>query len=259
MSVKKWGLAAVAVGVICLIARARCRHDEAPPQPKVWKTPEARTLNDGRETARKIAGAYAGFRNYEDRGFVFAWNPAAYADHATVTRFDTVFVRGTGLRFRYLDEQGRLRAAIWWQGHTITTWSAGVEDAETLGDAEEQIDGLIRAGRRIAGITEQTSLLVPALLTSRKALNEDALYLESAQAGCETCVRLLSGSQSEHVQNAIVADATTGLLYRLTVTMELDPEPGRSPATLENAISYEPRWNVPDSEDLAAKIAKRPW
>lgn len=74
----------------------------------------------------EVATKYAHCRTYRDRGTVVgtSWDRDGFA-YSSVERFDTLFIRNRGLRFRYFDEAGNLLYGIRARGDDVEEWSGG--------------------------------------------------------------------------------------------------------------------------------------
>jgi hypothetical protein len=158
----------------------------------VWPKPDPAKQEEAKSALEAAKKKHESCRNYRDRGALVAafWeNPGNRTTR--VSRFDTLFVRDKGLRFRFFGESGKLEHAIWRRGDKTVRYS--------LGRSEET--SYERALWAFMGVTSRTSSRVPALLyrTQHGGPQESckphflgvSFTCGSATSGGATCTRVL--------------------------------------------------------------------
>jgi len=108
-----------------------------------------------------LRSVYAHCQTYQDRGTVVLkmWTRDGSV-FTVVNRFDTIFVRDRGFRFRYLDEDGMLIVSIWnWDGRAVKVWFSTSSEVDASKVEAQMWD--------ISDITNFTSWFVPSLLFGR--------------------------------------------------------------------------------------------
>lgn len=236
-----------------------------PPALDMFRTkPEANSEDEARLVFAKVLARYATCHNYRDRGVVTSggWNadgPQWVRSTANVARFETLFVRGIGLRFRYWNEKGLLQTAIWQRGSTTKTWSLGTVAQET---------SLERALFVHRGVTDLTSQIVPSLLfglalsTPEPGLlpGEPALA-GSAPIGCGKC-RVLAFRGTTGRQLLLVVDESSEVLRRFQDSFPYssagDDRRTRN-VVADSLIVYEPELDVADESELTRELDSQPW
>jgi hypothetical protein len=129
----------------------------------------------------EIATRYAKCRTYRDRGevIVTSWS-GSEEKPSSVGRFDTIFVRDRGLRFRYFAESGELRYGFWAVGDTITelSWGSLTHFAKLP---------IVDAMFNLKGVTSLASWVVPNLLYGRLRPHSAANLGPENNAACNKC------------------------------------------------------------------------
>lgn len=103
-------------------------------------------------------------------------------ENARVHRFDTLFVRDRGLRFRYFHEDGRPKLIVWAIGDEVRLWSYG-----ELGSRNRSLQEEMYAFR---GVTSWSSWVISQLLFGAPLPPKptcDVLYEGTYFASCAPC------------------------------------------------------------------------
>jgi len=263
-----WSLSGAAALAIC--AAGCCK--EAVSAPALAKSDLSSLWVDVRpnsgEAARRlldpVVQRYGGCRSYRDHGTVVArMTSASGGSHAMeVSRFDTLFVRDVGLRFRFHDEQGRLRAAIWRRGDDTSMWHLG-----TTTKAPSIEHAL--AGAR--GVTGFASDIIPSLLMRLPVFTGEHAVLsgEPGLAGttstsCGKCWLLAFGSGTAPPQFLLTVDENARSIRRFQAAMVVHRAAESTDAQTtsfgsEHLISYEPEIDLADEAALVRELAVQPW
>jgi hypothetical protein len=110
----------------------------------------------------EIADRYATCRTYEDRGQVMTVYPGPSGHmHVSLGRFDTIFIRNRGLRFRFFNELGTMIWAVWALDGKVSEWVWG--SAQSLPGGQSLVDTIAP----LRGATSLASWVVPSLLFGR--------------------------------------------------------------------------------------------
>jgi hypothetical protein len=250
--------------------RANAAVDEAEPV-RAWVAPKPDGDEEARERLATMRAAYAACRSYRDRGTVTSVSTATKREE--VERFDTVFVRGVGLRFRYYEKDGPLRFGIWRRGDKTQEYFWG-----SARDVDVPFE---RTTYALQGVTNRTSSLAPNLLYG---IHSDCTaHLLDTAPPCSTCVRLLSdcGVRDPDSYTVLVVDSASHAFARfesshvihprkdeddssgITVHVQLadgsQPRFDPTPYLSEMVIAYEPEFDVADEEALRHELETPPW
>ena len=158
-----------------------------------------------------VLKTYANCHAYRDRGTVVdtSWTLDG-TSNVIVARFDTLFLRGRGLRFRYYDESGTLRHALWaWDGRAQEWWwRAALEpmDASTMA-----VLAWISSAR---GVTNLTSWYVPTLLFDRAPECEAGSW-NLLPKSWERATTVIFRDASQDVTTEFTMDLRAGVVRRV--------------------------------------------
>jgi hypothetical protein len=205
----------------------------------------------------KVVARYAKCRNYRDRGTVVTtfWRPRRSTVRAA--RFDTLFVRDVGFRFRFSDEQGRLKHAIWSRGQKTQSWSLGQVSEGAAEDASV-------AGR---GVTSFTSQIVPGLLLGASPFSGERSFVRGTPSAagtgpteCGKCWLVAFGITGQW-EDVFAVDESHLVLRRVQSVRLVsdDEEDGGAIFASDTAIFYEPQVDVPDEAPLVQELQVQPW
>ena len=216
---------------------------------------------------------FAHCRTYRDRGVVIgrSWEHDGVSSLAA-HRFDTLFIRDRGLRFRYLKEDGRMTYAVWALGDRIETWSDGF--VEVLSASKTSVADVMSNMR---GGTGFASWFVPQLLYGRPTQCSQGPWY-AGWIHCPTCPEVAFRSPSQHTTTVLSLDLRTSVVRRFYWMRDLSEEdnhaaeqadgritvigPGERKidlARVESLILYEaPEFDV-DESVLVSDLDKRPW
>jgi hypothetical protein len=230
----------------------------------LWTDVAPNSADSARRLLDPVMQRYGSCRSYRDRGTVIRsiMSGTGRKRPVELSRFDTLFVRDVGLRFRFHDEQGRLQAAIWRRGDETVTWQLGTATkARSIEDA-------LTAMRGVTGLTSEVipSLLmgIPSLSGDRAVLSGDPSLAGTAPASCGKCWLLAFGSRSAPPQFLLTVDEDAKSIRRFQAAMVVRP---RSELADEQAVSlgseslinYEPEFDLADEATLARELAVQPW
>ncbi len=216
-----------------------------------------------RSVMRGITDRYATCHNYRDRGVVNATIWDANSSRTTesradtlVARFDTLFVRHVGFRFRYFNERGELQHAIWQRGDKTRTWSRG-EPAE-----QHSLEDALSMFR---GVTQQTSQLGPSLLFgfSVSAGRGSLLAGQPGLAGIApiSCGKCRVVAFGEELQSLLVVDEDARVVRRFrSIRPFTSSEGGQVDQHVgDNLVSYDPVFDSADEASLILELSSEPW
>jgi hypothetical protein len=131
----------------------------------------------------KLEAKYAQCHTYRDRGTVvyMTWGAEGLA-HSQIARFDTLFVRDRGLRFRHFDERGTLLYGVWARGNDVREWFLGSTPASRGASIENSMSAL-------KGVTGLASWIAFALLNGFPPVLSSTCEARYADAlGCGDCI-----------------------------------------------------------------------
>lgn len=194
-----------------------------------------------------VVRRYSTCRTYEDRGVVVA----TYVDGARVryeiSRFETVFARGRGLRFRFSDENGELVAAIWMTDNRVQAWFHGKVTT---------VDTLEHAIGSAKGVTMLASWVIPSLLFGRRLTDRQPAVVDYENGGCGECARVGFPMSRRGTRAVLSVDLEQGLLVRRYTIHDSRTEPGGGPG---DVIAYEASLDVADEAALVRELETQPW
>jgi hypothetical protein len=216
----------------------------------------------------EITTRYATCRTYRDRGevVVTSWS-GSEEKPSSVGRFDTIFVRDRGLRFRYFAESGELRYGFWAVGDAITELAWGsVTHFQKL--------PLVDAMFSLKGVTSLASWVVPNLLYGRLKPHSAASPGPENNAACNKCPSVTFYQAVEDQTMTFNLDLGVDVVrrFRLLVAkpatdamkraaeIGTDDLPNADALTrTETRIFYDsPQLNV-DESALRAELEAQPW
>ena len=136
-----------------------------------------------------IKGKYGSCRTYRDRGTVLStrWESDT-SSSLVIGRFDTIFHRDRGLRFRYFDESGALRYAIWAHDGQIQRWYWGAVQSPSTSSSP-----IMAAMFDLRGVTSLTSWIVPSMLYRQLPASNVCGPFEVESYECPKCTRVAFG------------------------------------------------------------------
>jgi hypothetical protein len=154
-----------------------------------------------------ITSAYGHCHTYQDRGTIIhkMWVRDG-TSYTIVDRFDTIFVRDRGFRFRYFDEDGSLDVAIWnWDGRAQEVWFGTPSEIEASSVESALFD--------LRGVTKLTSWFVPGLLFGRPVhLGEGPSYVGS---DCLWCLEIAFRSPKQDLERYLRLNLRRNVVQRL--------------------------------------------
>jgi hypothetical protein len=227
----------------------------------LWTDVAPNSGSAARRQLDPVVQRYGACRSYRDRGTLVGRviSGDAAKRPVEVSRFDTLFVRDVGLRFRFHDEQGRLQVAIWRRGDETVTWQLGtatkapsIEDALTV----------------TRGVTGLTSEVIPRLLMRIPAFSGDRAVLSgepglagTAPTSCGKCWLLAFGSRTAPPQFLLTVDENARSIRRFQAAMVVRQGADGQAASFgsETLINYEPEFDLADEATLARELAVQPW
>jgi hypothetical protein len=263
---------------LTVIASAACGSDRGPdtfasseatkPLNAAWAAPLPGRDPEARASFDELRRAYASCRSYRDLGTVTSTFRGAGHDHSKVERFDTIFVRGVGLRLRYYDEHDELRFGIWRRGDQTRDYFLGRATERTFDSAIASMQG----------VTNLVSGFAPRFLYSSQRNAKCTQRMLETAAPCASCVRLLSDCGRTETYDVLVIDSVTHALHRFESTDVMRPDPAEHEETLrvlnldpaalpfdptpylsEDIIAYAPEFDVEDEDALRHEIETQPW
>jgi hypothetical protein len=175
-----------------------------------------------------------------------------------VHRFDTIFVRDRGLRFRYFEEDGRQTIALWrLDGRARQVWFGNASELDA-----SQFESAMYGFR---GVTELASWFVPSLLLGRAMpLGDGPTFVSST---CLWCIDIAFRLPKNDVTRNLLLDMRTNVVRRLsevearTVAVDdkfLSGPPLPPIVRAETMILYDtPSFDL-DEGALVAEIQKEP-
>jgi hypothetical protein len=219
---------------------------------------------------QSVRDAYAGCHAYRDRGTVVStgW----FLDGSvsvTVGRFDTRFLRGRGLAFRFYDEEGTLTHALWeWDGQA-QEWSMGVVSRVNVSSVLEVMSEIMR------GVTSLTSCYVPSLLFGR-APEADSGSWNVRPESWERFTTVVFATASRDITTEFSVDLRARVLRRVHRVVRVSVEEASMlsahaaaltrppmavplPSRTEKLILYESPTCDAGEGGLAEELAKQPW
>jgi hypothetical protein len=164
----------------------------------------------------RVSSVYSRCRTYQDRGTVVVKTWSRNGEPFTfVNRFDTIFVRDRGLRFRYFEEDGTLNTAIWkLDGRAGKVWFGTARELDASKVESEMF--------ALRGVTEFASWFVPSLLLGRAMpLGDGPSYAGST---CLWCMDVAFRSSKQEVRRDLSLDLHANVVRRL---YEEDTQPRR--------------------------------
>lgn len=200
---------------------------------------------------------YATCRAYRDRGSLAdtAWRGGSRSTE--IFRFDTAFVRDVGLRFRFFDERGHLKHAIWQHAGKILTWSMG--NVRRSATPEEAVDSL-------KGVTSFASSIVPSLLLGVRLLHGEEAVVDREPAlttsasptiDCGRCSLIVFGLP-ERRQFLFTIDEAAGVFRRSEALLRLEQGSSAGVHSTDTLITYEPEFDF-DPLNVQAELETQPW
>jgi hypothetical protein len=231
----------------------------------VWPKPDPEKQGDAQRALESARKKYETCRNYRDRGTLveaFWQNPGDRT--AWVAHFDTLFVRDKGLRFRFFDESGKMKFAIWRRGEKTIHYDFGRSEEMPY---EQALYALM-------GVTRQVSSLVPALLYrtqhgGRQEICTPQFLGVSFTCGSPHCERILMECGRAESQDVLVIDEArasgasggAGVIRRRESMFISRPGPEWElpQHATEDLTTYEPEFDIADAAPLIKELDKQPW
>lgn len=216
---------------------------------------QGRDPNAAERLLAQVREKYGACRSYRDRGTTTAivWMDGRRS--IDITRFDTVFVRGVGLRFQSFDEAGRRRVAIWQDGEIVSTWLLGAVRNTSLDEA-------LSAS---AGVTNLASSVVPALLLGRSlppfARPSGTFGVAGiAPIGCGKCTVLTTPPDPHTRALSITVDEGASAVRRFSYVTKIPAaEDDPTPFVAEHIVAYEAQFDLADESEVVQELQRAPW
>jgi hypothetical protein len=204
----------------------------------------------------EIAVRYATCRTYKDRGQVMIVYPTQSGHvHVTLNRFDTIFVRNRGFRFRFFNELNMMTWAVWALNGQIFEWMWG--DARSLPAEQSLVDDIAA----LRGATSLTSWVVPNLLFGLLKPESAPIYGSENNVLCDRCPMVLFHEPGNDSPMTLTLDLRAGVVRRFSVgEVKFDEKIASEPSVQsEVRIFYEsPQLNIEESA-IRADLERRPW
>jgi hypothetical protein len=216
-----------------------------------------------------LAARYARCATYRDRGTVLTRSSGG-ASYILVERFDTLFDRTRGLRFRYFADDGKLRFGIWaLDGHVSKWFWDSSTSLDTRGTSA--LDALTD----LKGVTKLVSWWLPGFLLGRKDRSMGSIkgrgsldhYLAIEVRGVQAGVTEFAWDEQAQLLRRVYSvseisaeDAQKFARDRRVVVIGGGPVPGLSQSTTtETWVLYEgPTCDEPP-DAIDRELEKAPW
>ena len=266
------GLRCAVVGIVagslgCGSLNAQERTPEVSPFPKLdaTKTQEAVT------TLARIETKYGSCSTYRDHGITIDALDSSFG--SSVGRFDTLFVRNRGLRFRYFDESGALLYGIWSRGDQTTEWERGATRSPAAPVANEMAS--------LKGVTAFASWVVFKLLTQLPPVSPGPSCgpWYSDNPSCARCANVVFRCSPQGFTSAYMLDSRADVVRRFYFWDAANSSDGGDPLVAElpsatpsrtehrrtdspkteTAIMYDSIEFDGDEIALAAELDRKPW
>lgn len=256
---RTWAAALSAVSCVGCCAHRVDRADDLAQYAFLWAGPRnAPSTPRSEELLRAISERYARCHNYRDRGHVVTKHWMSGKSSISVFRFDTMFVRGGGFRFRFFDERGAMETAIWEHDGRVSAWQI---------DTEAEHQSLVSALTNAKGVTQFSSSIVSSLLVGAPLFSGDnaiALgapsYVGIGSISCGKCSVIAIGPAGRR-QVLLTVDEDSQALRHVEVLMvigkgTMDAAEGFG---VDEVISYDPEFDVADDVAMTRELEARPW
>jgi hypothetical protein len=211
-----------------------------------WYVPEQRAAAASRPATAALSAKYHAVRSYRDQGIVLVREWDGTHRSATVSTFETIFIRSGAFRFLMFDEVGGLHAGVLGRHGHVQTWLRGrVQDASDLHSAMVSL----------AGVSDGVTVMVPFLLAGSD-LSDRALDVATTTIfGCGECVALSRGTENDGTQRVFWVGA--GVLRRYEEIVVLR-QPSGPTFQRDRTTIYHPEFDA-EPERLADEIEKYQW
>lgn len=174
---------------------------------KPWLVVEPDGGGVAREVLSGVRSHYERIDTYRDEGIVITTEWGATRSWTTAW-FDTLYVKGVGLRFRFYDEHHRLVLAVALRRGTTLAWRAG-----SVREAASPSSALVA----YRGVTSYASQLVPQFLLGPESswpvlLDAPPSMGPEPPISCGRCQTLLFGGEHLGEQRSVIVDENLEIL-----------------------------------------------
>lgn len=221
-----------------------------------------------KQALTSVERKYASCRVYRGGGTVIEVGARHGVGGATVNRFDTLFVRDRGLRFRYFQEDGHPQVIVWSMDGDVRVWSYGhaIRSSKTLQDNMYAL----------RGVTSRASWIVSRLLFGESLLTSPTCgtwYEETLPSDCRECPNVAIACSPEGDPVVILSldlrSDTLKRYYRVQEGRRAGGDPlavtlgeprARGPVTrVETVIVYDSFECNEDEPGAMDALRKQPW